>query len=96
MQIEHQEQGTKGEWYVAQKEQKDQRLAEMTYSRAGDDKFIIDHTWVDDSLRGQRVGQQLVEAAVGFARTHALKIIPLCPFAKSVFDKNESIRDVLQ
>lgn len=93
MQIEHQEQGTKGEWYVAQK---DQRLAEMTYSRAGDDKFIIDHTWVDDSLRGQRVGQQLVEAAVGFARTHALKIIPLCPFVKSVFDKNESIRDVLQ
>ena len=93
MQIEHQEQGVKGEWYVAQK---DQRLAEMTYSRAGDDKFIIDHTWVDDSLRGQRVGQQLVEAAVGFARTHALKIIPLCPFAKSVFDKNESIRDVLQ
>lgn len=93
MQIEHQEQGTKGEWYVAQK---DQRLAEMTYSRAGDDKFIIDHTWVDDSLRGQRVGQQLVEAAVNFARTHALKIIPLCPFVKSVFDKNESIRDVLQ
>ena len=41
MQIKHQEQGTKGEWYVAQK---DQRLAEMTYSRAGDDKFIIDHT----------------------------------------------------
>ncbi|MEK5745832.1 GNAT family N-acetyltransferase, partial [Acinetobacter variabilis] len=70
MQIEHQEQGTKGEWYVAQK---DQRLAEMTYSLAGDDKFIIDHTWVDDSLRGQRVGQQLVEAAVGFARKHALK-----------------------
>lgn len=93
MQIKHQEKGTKGEWYVAQK---DQRLAEMTYSRAGDDKFIIDHTWVDDSLRGQRVGQQLVEAAVGFARMHALKIIPLCPFAKSVFDKNESIRDVLQ
>ena len=93
MQIEHQEQGTKGEWYVAQK---DQRLAEMTYSWAGDDKFIIDHTWVDDSLRGQRVGQQLVEAAVGFARTHALKIITICPFAKSVFDKNESKRDVLQ
>ncbi|ATO19137.1 GNAT family N-acetyltransferase [Acinetobacter sp. LoGeW2-3] len=93
MQIEHQEQGSKGEWYVAQE---DKRLAEMTYSRAGDDKFIIDHTWVDDSLRGQRVGQQLVEAAVNFARTQGLKIIPLCPFAKSVFDRNESIRDVLQ
>ena len=32
---------------------------------------------------------------VDFARENNIKIIPLCPFAKSVFDKTESIRDVL-
>jgi predicted GNAT family acetyltransferase len=30
-----------------------------------------------------------------FARENNIKIIPLCPFAKSVFDKTEEIRDVL-
>lgn len=67
----------------------------MTYSWAGNDKFIIDHTWVDDSLRGQNVGRLLVDQAVEFARTKDAKILPLCPFAKSVFDKEPSLHDVL-
>ncbi|WP_354667304.1 GNAT family N-acetyltransferase [Acinetobacter cumulans] len=83
----------KGAFFV---EQDGDRLAEMTYSWAGDDKFIIDHTDVSDSLRGQGVGRYLLDAAVNFAREKNVKIIPLCPFAKSVFDKDESIRDVLR
>lgn len=93
MQISHQESVSKGEWFV---EQDSNRLAEMTYSWAGDDKFIIDHTWVDDALRGQHVGRQLLDHAVAYAREKGVKIIPLCPFAKSVFDKDASIRDVLR
>lgn len=34
-------------------------------------------------------------AAVDFARAQQLKIMPLCPFAKSVFDKEPSLADVL-
>ncbi|MBB3838237.1 hypothetical protein FHS57_002242 [Runella defluvii] len=67
----------------------------MTYSWAGSDKFIIDHTEVNPDFKGKNVGLQLVMAAVDFAREKNLKIIPLCPFAKSVFDKKEEIRDVL-
>lgn len=82
----------KGEFFV---EQEGERLAEMTYSWAGTDKFIIDHTDVSDTLRGQGVGRYLLDAAVQFARDRQVKIIPLCPFAKSVFQKDASIRDVL-
>ena len=64
----------------------------MTYSWAGNDKFIIDHTEVNPDFKGKNVGLQLVMAAVDFAREKNLKIIPLCPFAKSVFDKKEEIR----
>jgi uncharacterized protein len=32
---------------------------------------------------------------VKFAREKNIKILPLCSFAKSVFDKMEEIRDVL-
>jgi len=67
----------------------------MTYSWAGSDKFIIDHTEVNPAFKGRSVGKQLVMAAVNFARASGVKIIPLCPFAKSVFDKTDEIREVL-
>lgn len=67
----------------------------MTYTWAGDSKFIIDHTEVSPDFNGKGVGKKLVLAAVDYARANNVKIIPLCPFAKSVFDKVEEIRDVL-
>lgn len=67
----------------------------MTYTWAGTDRFIIDHTEVHPEFKGLNVGKQLVLAAVDYARTNRLKIIPLCPFAKSVFDRNPDLRDVL-
>jgi len=67
----------------------------MTYTWAGDSKFIIDHTEVNEGFNGKGVGKKLVLAAVDYARANNMKIIPLCPFAKSVFDKTEEIRDVL-
>jgi uncharacterized protein len=71
------------------------RQATMTYTMAGT-QMIIDHTEVGDALRGKGAGLQLVMAGVEYARKNNLKIIPLCPFAKSVFDKREDIRDVLK
>ncbi len=70
-------------------------MAEMTYSKAGADRIIIDHTQVDDKIRGQGAGEQMVEAAVAYARKKGISIIPLCPFARSVFNKNPELRDVL-
>ncbi|WP_456312677.1 GNAT family N-acetyltransferase [Pseudomonas shirazensis] len=67
----------------------------MTYTWAGDSKFIIDHTEVEEGFNGKGVGKKLLMATVDYARNNNLKIIPLCPFAKSVFDKTEEIRDVL-
>ena len=67
----------------------------MTYSWAGDDKIIIDHTEVEPSYNGKGVGKEMVYKAVEFAREKGIKILPLCPFAKAMFQKNEEIRDVL-
>lgn len=71
------------------------KAGEMTYTWAGKDKFIIDHTNVDSAFNGKGVGKKLVLEAVNFARENKLKILPLCPFAKSVFDKNPDLHDVL-
>ena len=71
-------------------------LAEMVYSMASPTKMIIEHTEVSDELKGKNVGFQLVKTAVDYARQNHIKIIPLCPFAKSVFDRKEELRDVLE
>lgn len=67
----------------------------MTYSWAGTEKFIIDHTEVNPEFGGKGVGKKLVLEAIDFARKNNKKILPLCPFAKSVFDKDPSLQDVL-
>ncbi|MFN3314190.1 MAG: GNAT family N-acetyltransferase [Hyphomonas sp.] len=73
----------------------DGHTAEMTYSRAGATRLIIDHTGVPDALRGKGAGQALVKQAVEDARADGLKIIPLCPFAKAQIEKHPEWQDVL-
>ncbi len=67
---------------------------EMVYSWAGENKFIIEHTGIEDGYGGKGFGKKLVLQSVEFAREKNLKILPLCPFAKAEFDKNQDIQDV--
>ncbi|HEY6143354.1 MAG TPA: GNAT family N-acetyltransferase [Flavobacterium sp.] len=69
--------------------------AKMTFVFAGPDKIIIDHTEVNEGNNGKGYGKKMVAKAVAFAREKNIKIIPLCPFAKKVFDKTPEFRDVL-
>lgn len=93
MEIKHQEDERKGYFFI---EENGQRLAEMVYSKAGANLLIIEHTEVFDSLRGEGAGKKMVLKAVEMARAQNKKILPLCPFAKSVFEKTPEIRDVLK
>ena len=92
MLIQHKQHGNKGSFIVAREET---ILAEMVYTMPSADKMIIEHTEVNDELRGQKVGYQLLDTAVEYARAHNIKIIPLCPFASSVFKKKPELADVL-
>ena len=44
---------------------------------------------------GTGAGKKMVEAAVLYAREKGISIIPLCVFARSVFDKTPEYKDVL-
>lgn len=69
--------------------------AKMTFVFAGESQIIIDHTEVNANQNGKGFGRQMVESAVAYARDKGIKIIPLYPFAKNVFDKDNSLKDVL-
>ncbi len=55
MEIKHVEKAGRGGFVI--RDEAGKRLAEMTYTVAGTTAIIIDHTGVDDSLRGQHVGE---------------------------------------
>ena len=62
-------------------------LGELTYSRAGAALVILDHTVVSPHARGTGAGRALVDAAVAWALQTGTKLMPLCPYARSVFEK---------
>ncbi|TFE29503.1 GNAT family N-acetyltransferase [Cohnella luojiensis] len=82
----------KNSFYVGEKDKRD---AEIHYVPSGNSTIIVDHTFVSDSMRGQGVGQALVRRIVEFARKEGIKIMPLCPFTKSQFDRHKDYDDVL-
>ena len=90
--IKHETTEAKGA-FVATEENK--KIGEMTYFESGKDQITIDHTEVDPEEKGKGVGRVLLNKLIEYARDNHMKIVPLCPYAKSMFDKDVNIRDVL-
>jgi predicted GNAT family acetyltransferase len=83
----------KDRFYMGESE--DKALAEVTFKKHKDNIIILDHTYVNRSLRGKGMGKILVDRVVAYARENKLKIIPTCPFAKDIMEMSEAYRDVL-
>jgi len=91
--VQKQDDGKHGKYFILKN---DKEVASMTFTWAGTEKFIIDHTEVDMSQKGKGLGLQLLKAAVEDARNNDLKIIPLCPFANAMIKKHKELQDVLR
>ena len=90
--IEREDNGHKGRYVVRNAEGAE---AEMTFTRSGESRIIIDHTGVPDAFRGQGVGARLVARAVEDARAEGKTVMPLCPFAAAQFRRHPDWADVL-
>lgn len=91
MQIQHQ-QKTIGDFYILN--ERNEKVADMSYVMKNEQVMIIEHTNVDKSLAGQGIGKKLVDAGVQYARSNKLTIIPECPYALAVFEKTPDYADV--
>ncbi len=91
MNIQHKDGKHRGMFYI---EEGGNTVAEIVYAK-DDNVIIIEHTEVDEELQGRNIGFELVHKTVDYARGHGLKISPVCPFAKAVFDKQADFSDVL-
>lgn len=57
-------------------------LAEIDFEKVDEKTYNISHTFVDDSLRGQGIGSELVEKAITYLSGKWYKVSATCPYAK--------------
>jgi predicted GNAT family acetyltransferase len=63
-------------------------VAEITFYKSENERFTIDHTYVDESLRGQGIAGKLVEMAVEEIEKRGGKVEATCSYAKKWIEKN--------
>ena len=75
-------------------EREGNRMGFLSYS-VDEEMMVIDYVQVDPSLRGKGMGEQLVRAAVEWAREHKRKVTPICSYARAVMRRTKAFHDVL-
>lgn len=73
----------------------DQVLGEITFPVCGPETVVIDHTWVDPSLRGQGAAGQLMQAVVDALRADGRKARATCSYAREWLSRHPEAADIL-
>ena len=64
-------------------------VAEITFYESENGVFTIDHTFVDESFRGQGIAGKLVEMALKEIEKRGGKVEATCSYAKKWLEKNK-------
>jgi len=70
-------------------------IAEVTFPKYKEDVVAINHTYVDDSLRGQGIAAQLMEETWNMLHGDGRKAKLTCPYAVKWFTEHPEKRDVV-
>jgi predicted GNAT family acetyltransferase len=69
--------------------------AELTYSIAGT-HIILRHTEVPPAMRGGGIAATLAHDALEYARSHNLKVIPICPYVISYLTRHPDYQSLVE
>lgn len=58
-------------------------------------QIIVNHTFVSEDLRGEGLGEALIEKVAEFAREQNLKVVAECPFARTIMEEEQKYQDIL-
>jgi len=65
-------------------------VAELVYRRRGE-RMVLLHTGVPHTMEKHGIGGELVRAAVGYAASQGLTVVPACPFARDWLERNPDV-----
>lgn len=73
----------------------EKRLAFMDLLQTESAKLVIKHTEVEPEYEGQGLGRKLLEAVAAYSREKGLTILPVCPFARNLMERDpDKYRDL--
>ena len=70
-------------------------IAEVTFPTVGKDIVNINHTFVDDSLRGKGIASMLMKACAEKLKRENKKATLTCSYAVKWFDQNKDYSNIL-
>lgn len=79
-----------------QTDEQGRTVAEVTFPLTEPGVMEINHTFVDESLRGQGVAGKLILAVASYAKEHGMKIVPTCSYAVKWFKTHPEYRELLK
>lgn len=69
--------------------------AELAYSEPRQGVIDFTHTFVDEGLRGQGVGEELAQAGLAYAREQQLKVRTSCEFMQGFVKRHPEYNELL-
>jgi predicted GNAT family acetyltransferase len=70
------------------------KIAKIDYARSNGRLNLL-HTEVPKEYQGQGIGSDLAKAALEYARTEKLEVIPTCPFISSYIRRHPQYLDIV-
>jgi len=70
------------------------QLAVLNYREDGN-RVTFFHTGVPHNLEGRGIGSAIALAALEYAKTEHLEVIPLCPFVRGQIEKHPEYRPMV-
>ena len=64
-------------------------LAEIDFEKIDEKTYNISYTFVDDSMRWQGIGSELVEKAITYLTAKWYKVTATCSYSKDWLEKNK-------
>ncbi len=74
----------------------DGKLSMIGYVMQGENTIVFTHTEVPEGLEGRGIASCLAKAALEFAKSKGLAVIPLCPFVKSYFHRHSGYQPLVK
>lgn len=68
----------------------------IAYSFEKDDVMNVNTTYVNPELRGQGLASKLFDELIRHARENNYKIVPVCSYIVSKFERNKELQDLLE
>lgn len=79
--------------YVKNEDEKIIVNATFPYLKEG--VVVVDHTFVDPSMRGQGIASKLMHEVYTFAKSKNYKMVATCPYAVAWFKKHQELNDII-